>query len=104
MMRPLLTLAVVLLAIGWMMVEVSHVRAWRLRERAETHYYNGDFDGALSKYERIVTLRPGEPRTHTDPADPISQYLSGSGQGLPLDADRVGDHELVRVVAERDTQ
>lgn len=85
MMRPLLSLVVVLLALGGILIEVSHVRAWRLRELAESDYYNGDFYAALSKYERVTALRSGEPRSHTDPADTISQYLSGSGQDLPLD-------------------
>ena len=77
MIRPLLTLIAVLLAAGGIVVELSHLRAWRIREQAETAYYNGDFDRTLSKYEQVFDLRPGEPRTYTDPADSISQYLSG---------------------------
>ena len=85
MIRPLLTLIVVVLAVGGVAVELSHARAWRIREQAETAYYNGDLQGALSRYRKVIDLRPGEPRSFTDPADSISQYLSGSGQTLPLD-------------------
>lgn len=82
MIRPLLTLVAMLLGVGGIVVELSHVWAWRIREQAETAYYNGDFESALSKYEQVLDMRPGEPRTYTDPADSISQYLSGSGQAL----------------------
>jgi len=85
MIRPLLTSIAVLLAVGGTVIELSHVWAWRIRRQAETAYYNGDFEGALSKYRKVLDLRPGEPRTYTDPADSISQYLSGSGQTLPLE-------------------
>ena len=83
MIRPLLTLIALLLAAVAVVVESSHVRAARIRGQAETAYYNGDFEDALSSYEQVLDLRRGEPRTYTDPADSISQYLSGSGQTLP---------------------
>ena len=85
MIRLVLTLIAVLLAIGASVVEVSYARAWFIRRQAETAYYDGDFEAALSKYEQVLSLRPGEPRSYTDPADSISQYLSGSGQALPLE-------------------
>ncbi len=84
-MKPLLTLAALSLAAIGIWIESSHIRAWSFREQAERAYYDGNFDNALARYERVLDLRPGEPRSYTDAADSISQYLNGSGQRLPAD-------------------
>jgi tetratricopeptide (TPR) repeat protein len=65
--------------------EWNRVQSWRLRERADKSYYEGDFKKTLARYEIVIDRRDDDPRSFTDAGDTISQYLSGSGQALPLE-------------------
>jgi len=95
-MRWVATLLVAMLALLAVRAERNHLQAWRLRERAETSYYGGDFKTTLARYDAVIDRRPGEPRSYTDPADTISQYLSGAGQELPLDEFETLTRQAVR--------
>lgn len=60
--------------------------AWFLRNAADSAYFEGDVDGALSRYEKIGRLLPAEPRSHTDIADTVEDALKGStGRAMTLD-------------------
>lgn len=84
-MKWLATALVALAALAAVLSEWKHLQSWRLRERAEHSYYQGDLKKTLARYDAVIDRRPGEPRSYTDPADTISQYLSGAGQALPID-------------------
>ena len=84
-MRWLATCLVGVAAIFAVHLEWEHLQSWRLRDRAESSYYEGRLDETLARYEAVLDRRPGEPQSYTDPADTVSQYLSGTGQALPLD-------------------
>lgn len=84
-MKWLATLLVGAAAILVVHSEWKHLQSWRLRERAESSYYAGDFKKTLARYDAVIDRRPGEPRSYTDPADTVSQYLGGVGQELPQD-------------------
>jgi len=82
-MKWLATGFVALAALFAVVSEWRHLQTWRLRERAEQSYYQGDFKKTLARYDAVIDRRSGEPRSYTDPADTLSQYLSGAGQDLP---------------------
>lgn len=84
-MKWAVSIAVVVGALFAAAYEWNHARAWRLRDAAEQVYYQGDFEGALERYDEVLRLHDDDPLSHTDAGDTISQYLSGAGQQLPLE-------------------
>ena len=84
-MKWAVTIVCTLLSLFAVWSEWGRVQTWRLRERADASYYDGDFKKTLARYEIVIDRRPDEPRSYTDAADTISQYLAGSGQALELD-------------------
>jgi tetratricopeptide (TPR) repeat protein len=84
-MKWLVTLFALALTSYAAVSEWNRVQSWRLRERADKSYYEGDFKKTLARYEIVIDRRDDDPRSFTDAGDTISQYLSGSGQALPLE-------------------
>ncbi len=84
MTRWLVSIVVLVLLLAWSWSEAARIYAWMARETAELAYYEGDLDGALAQYDIVKRLLPDSPKSHTDPADSISQALEGE-YGLRLE-------------------
>ena len=81
-------LVTALVAIGFLAgawVETDYLRAWFLRRSAEQAFYRGDFHGSLARYEQVRALLPDRPRSHTEIADSVTDYIESQGEFLSED-------------------